>query len=120
MRFYELTAGEIMLGGILDTCFSLESLRRQIVLMPQSPAFFHDTIRENLLVAQPTAADSEIQELCERTGIWPILVEAYGGGPPNPQILSPEFLSGGEKKKFSFLRFLPPSPSIFFFFLQTP
>jgi ATP-binding cassette subfamily B protein len=114
MRFYELAAGEILLGGIPHTRFSLESLRRQIVLMPQSPAFFHDTIRENLLVAQPTAADSEIQELCERTGIWPILVEAYGEDPLNRQFSSGNLLSGGQKKLFALTRCLLRRPSILF------
>ena len=114
MRFYELAAGEILLGGIPHTRFSLESLRRQIVLMPQSPAFFHDTIRENLLVAQPTAADGEIQELCERTGIWPVLVEAYGGDPLNRQFSSGNLLSGGQKKLFALTRCLLRRPSILF------
>jgi ABC-type multidrug transport system fused ATPase/permease subunit len=114
MRFYDLAAGEILLGGIPHTRFSLESLRRQIVLMPQSPAFFHDTIRENLLVAQPTAADSEIQELCERTGIWPVLVEAYGGDPLNRQFSSGNLLSGGQKKLFALTRCLLRRPSILF------
>src|ERR1700740_2906479 len=68
LRFYELSSGEILLGGIPHTQFSLESLRRQIVLMPQSPAFFHDTIRENLRVARPAATDAEIQWLCARHG----------------------------------------------------
>jgi ATP-binding cassette subfamily B protein len=114
MRFYELAAGEILLGGIPHTHFSLESLRRQIVLMPQSPAFFHDTIRENLLVAQPTATDIEIQELCERTGIWPILVEAYSRDPLNRQFSSGNLLSGGQKKLFALTRCLLRRPSILF------
>ncbi|MBV9733769.1 MAG: ABC transporter ATP-binding protein, partial [Verrucomicrobia bacterium] len=88
LRFYELSAGEILLGGIPHTRFSLESLRRQIVLMPQSPAFFHDTIRENLRVARPAATDAEIQELCERTGIWSVLGEAYGQVPLDRQFAS--------------------------------
>src|ERR1700740_1219039 len=86
LRFYELSAGEILLGGISHTRFSLESLRRQIVLMPQSPAFFHDTIRENLRFARPAATDAEIQELCERTGIWSMLLEAYGQAPLDRQV----------------------------------
>ena len=114
MRFYELAAGEILLGGIPHTHFSLESLRRQIVLMPQSPAFFHDTIRENLLVAQPAATDNEIQELCERTRIWPILVEAYGEDPLNRQFASGNLLSGGQKKLFALTRCLLRRPSILF------
>ena len=114
MRFYELTAGEILLGGIQHTRFSLESLRRQIVLMPQVPAFFHDTIRENLLVAQPTATDTEIRELCERTGIWPVLVEAYGGDPLNREFSSGNLLSGGQKKLFALTRCLLRKPAILF------
>lgn len=114
LRFYDLSAGEILLGGVPHTRFSLESLRRQIVLMPQSPAFFYDTIRENLLVAQPTATDNEIQQICERTDIWPILVEAYGQDPLNQQFSSGSLLSGGQKKLFALTRCLLRKPSILF------
>jgi ATP-binding cassette subfamily B protein len=114
LRFYELSAGEILLGGIPHTQFSLESLRRQIVLMPQSPAFFHDTIRENLRVARPAATDAEIQELCERTGVWSILVEAYGQVPLDRQFASGNVLSGGQKKLFALTRCLLRKPSILF------
>jgi ATP-binding cassette, subfamily B, bacterial len=118
LRFYELAEGEILLGGIPHTRFSLESLRRQIVLMPQAPAFFHDTIRENLLVAQPAATDAEIRELCERTRIWPVLVEAYGQDPLNRQFSSGTLLSGGQKKLFALTRCLLRQPS--FLFLDEP
>jgi ABC-type multidrug transport system fused ATPase/permease subunit len=114
LRFYELSAGEILLGGISHTRFSLESLRRQIVLMPQSPAFFHDTVRENLRVARPAATDAEIQELCERTGIWSILSEAYGQAPLDRQFTSGNLLSGGQKKLFALTRCLLRKPSILF------
>ncbi|HYZ74634.1 MAG TPA: ABC transporter ATP-binding protein, partial [Chthoniobacterales bacterium] len=112
LRFYELSSGEILLGGISHTRFSLESLRRQIVLMPQSPAFFHDTIRENLRVARPAATDLEIQELCERTGIWSVLGEAYGQDPLDRQFASGNLLSGGQKKLFALTRCLLRKPSI--------
>ncbi len=82
--------------------------------MPQSPAFFHDTIRENLLVAQPTATDSDIQQICERTDIWPILIEAYGQDPLNQQFSSGSLLSGGQKKLFALTRCLLRKPSILF------
>jgi ATP-binding cassette, subfamily B, bacterial len=114
LRFYELSSGEILLGGIPHTRFSLESLRRQIVLMPQSPAFFHDTIRENLRVARPAATDAEIQELCERTGIWSVLGEAYGQAPLHRQFASGNLLSGGQKKLFALTRCLLRKPSILF------
>jgi ATP-binding cassette, subfamily B, bacterial len=114
LRFYELSSGEILLGGIPHTRFSLESLRRQIVLMPQSPAFFHDTIRENLRVARPAATDAEIQALCERTGIWSVLADAYGQAPLDRQFASGNLLSGGQKKLFALTRCLLRKPSILF------
>ena len=109
-----LSDGEILLGVIPHTRFSLESLRCQIVLMPLSPAFFHDTIRENLRVARPAATDVEIQELCERTGIWSILLEAYGQTPLDRQFASGSLLSGGQKKLFALTRCLLRKPSILF------
>ena len=118
MRFYELSTGEILLGGIPHTHFSLESLRRQIVLMPQAPAFFHDTVRQNLIVAQPAATDDELRALCEQTGIWPILVEAYGQNPLDRQFGSGNLLSGGQKKLFALTRCLLRKPS--FLFLDEP
>jgi ATP-binding cassette subfamily B protein len=114
LRFYELSAGEILFGGVPHTQFSLESLRRQIVLMPQSPAFFHDTVRENLRVARPAATDPELQELCERTGIWAILAEAYGQAPLDRQFSSGNLLSGGQKKLFALTRCLLRKPSVLF------
>ena len=114
LRFYELSGGEILLGGVRHTQFSLERLRQQIVLMPQSPAFFYDTIRENLRVARPAVTDAEIQELCERTGIWSILVEAYGQAPLDRQFSSGNLLSGGQKKLFALTRCLLRKPSVLF------
>jgi ATP-binding cassette subfamily B protein len=118
LRFYELSHGEILLGGIPHSRFAINSLRRHIVLMAQAPAFFHDTIRENFRIAKPAATDDELQALGETTGIWSVLVEAYGSTPLDEQFLAGGRLSGGQRKLFALTRCLLAEPS--YLFLDEP
>jgi ATP-binding cassette, subfamily B, bacterial len=46
-------------------------------MMSQFPAFFHDTLRENLRIAKPDATDEELISICRTTGMLDIL-EAKG------------------------------------------
>jgi ABC-type multidrug transport system fused ATPase/permease subunit len=101
LRLYDLQGGEILLGGRPTTSFTLKSLRRQISMMAQSPAFFDLTIRENFQVAKPGATDDEIRLVAEKTGLWPILVQSFGPNPLDQQFHSGMALSGGQKRKFS-------------------
>jgi ABC-type multidrug transport system fused ATPase/permease subunit len=112
LRFYEPIAGEILIGGKPHTEISLQDLRQQVVLMHQSPAFFHDTIRENMRMANHDATDNDICELCQKTALWPILVEAYGPNPLDCQFAAGAALSGGQKKLFALTRCLLRNPSI--------
>ena len=101
LRLYDSQSGEILLGGKATTSLTLRSLRRQISMMAQSPAFFDLTIRENFQVAKPGATDDEIRGMAEKTGLWPILANAFGPNPLDQQFHSGVALSGGQKRKFS-------------------
>jgi ATP-binding cassette subfamily B protein len=114
LRFYELEHGEILIGGIPHTRRSLDSLRQHIVLMHQNPVFFYDTIRENFLVSNPRATDTEIRDQCEQTRLWQILLETYGPEPLNRQFFAGSYLSGGQKKLFALTRCLLRNPTILF------
>ena len=112
LRFYEPESGEILIGGMPHRSLPLSTLRRKVVLMHQSPAFFHDTIRENFLIANPKATDDEIRALCEKTPLWRILNNAYGANPLDQQFVGGNFLSGGQKKLFAITRCLLRDPTI--------
>jgi ABC-type multidrug transport system fused ATPase/permease subunit len=112
LRFYESQEGQILLGGRPHTSIPLNALRQQIVLMHQSPAFFHDTIRENFLIANPDATDQQIRVLCEKTPLWSILENSYGSDPLDRPFGAGNFLSGGEKKLFALTRCLLRNPGI--------
>jgi ABC-type multidrug transport system fused ATPase/permease subunit len=118
LRFYDPQQGQILVGGIPNSAFTLHSLRRHIVLMSQFPAFFYDSTRENFLVAQPTATDREIQTLCEETGLWQILHDSLGRNPLDEQFAAGACLSGGQKKLFALTRCLLRKPT--FLFLDEP
>src|SRR4029077_11880229 len=109
---YEPQEGQILLGGRPHTSIPLNALRQQIVLMHQLPAFFHDTIRENFLIANPDATDQQIRALCEKTPLWSILENSYGSDPLDRPFGAGNFLSGGERKLFALTRCLLRNPGI--------
>ncbi|HSH37912.1 MAG TPA: ABC transporter ATP-binding protein, partial [Chthoniobacterales bacterium] len=112
LRFYEPENGRILIGGVPHTELQLGTLRQHVVLMHQMPAFFHDTIRENFLIANPAATDADIQALCEKTPLWRILNDAYGSNPLDRQFVAGNSLSGGQKKLFAITRCLLRNPTI--------
>jgi ABC-type multidrug transport system fused ATPase/permease subunit len=121
LRFYDAQRGTIELNGTPHTELELSDLRRRVVLMSRAPAFFQNTVRENLLLARPDASDEKLREECERTGIWPLLQEALTHGTGNPldaPFHAGEALSGAQRKLFALTRCLLRDPE--YLFLDEP
>ncbi len=114
LRFFDIQAGEILLGGRPIRDFTLESLRRHISLLVQAPAFFYDTLRENMRVANPEATDEQIEQACRLTGIWDVLVVRLGAKPLDQELAAGSMLSGGQKRRLALSRSLLRKPSIIF------
>ena len=60
LRFFPLHSGKILIDGQEVAHITLESLRRQIALIPQDPLLFHRTLRENICYGKPEATEAEI------------------------------------------------------------
>jgi ATP-binding cassette subfamily B protein len=60
LRFFPLHSGKILIDGQAIADITLESLRRQIALIPQDPLLFHRTLRENIAYGKPEATEAEI------------------------------------------------------------
>jgi ATP-binding cassette subfamily B protein len=60
LRFFPLKEGKISIDGQEIATITLESLRRQIALIPQDPVLFHRTLRENISFGKPDATEDEI------------------------------------------------------------
>ena len=65
MRFYALEKGRILIDNQDLAKITLESLRRQVALIPQEPILFHRTLRENILYGRPGATDDELIKAAE-------------------------------------------------------
>jgi subfamily B ATP-binding cassette protein MsbA len=60
MRFYDPTAGEILLDGLPILKMRKADLREQIAFVPQQPVLFNTTVAENIALARPSASRQEV------------------------------------------------------------
>src|SRR5437899_2118685 len=122
LRFYDPHQGQIMVGGRPTTDYTPDTLRQRIAMMSKFPAFFFDTVRENLRMAKPAATDDELQGICERTGVWRILSQklphSETGSILDANLAAGKTLSGGERKLLALTRCLLRDPT--FLFLDEP
>jgi len=68
-RFYDPTAGRVCIDGHDIKGVTLDSLRRQLGVVPQEPFLFAGTIRENLAFARPSVSDAEVAEAIRAVGL---------------------------------------------------
>jgi len=103
LRFYPITSGRILIDQQDISQITLESLRGQISLIPQEPALFHRTIKENISYGRPTATESEIIEAAKIANCHEFIEKCEHGyntllGERGTK------LSGGEKQRISIAR----------------
>jgi ATP-binding cassette, subfamily C, bacterial CydC len=105
LRFWDPLSGEIRLGGCGVGLYAQEDLRARIGVVSQNTHVFNDTLRANLLLADPEATDAalhgalaraRLEELVERL---PRGLDSYVG----EQGLA---LSGGERQRLAVARVL--------------
>jgi ATP-binding cassette subfamily B protein len=68
-RFYDPTAGHIYIDDIPLESVTIQSLRRQLGVVPQEPFLFSGTIRDNVAFARPDATDEEVLEAIDAVGL---------------------------------------------------
>ncbi len=59
-RFWDVTGGRIALDGVDIRQLSFADLRGAIGLVPQEPALFSGTVRDNIAYARPDASDVDV------------------------------------------------------------
>ena len=68
-RFYEPTQGSIKVGNYLIQDLDLDSLRKQIAIVPQDSVLFHNTIKHNINYGNLQAADDEVVKAAQMAEI---------------------------------------------------
>lgn len=66
LRQHELTGGAITIDGQNIAEVTQDSLRQAIAVVPQEPALFHRTIKENIAYGKPDATEEEIIEVAKK------------------------------------------------------
>jgi ATP-binding cassette subfamily C protein CydC len=70
LRFWEYQAGDIRLGGRDLRRYNPEDVRRLMGVVSQNTYLFNDTIRGNLLMANPQAGQADLIRVAQQAGIY--------------------------------------------------
>ncbi|MFJ1615109.1 MULTISPECIES: ABC transporter ATP-binding protein [unclassified Streptomyces] len=65
LRMTDIDAGRILIGGQDISRLRQADVRSLIAYVPQDPAMFHRTLRDNIAFARPGATDAEIRRAAE-------------------------------------------------------
>jgi len=110
-RLYDPTGGRILIDGHDLRDIRLESLSTQIGMVTQETYLFHDTIRTNLVYANPQATQAEIEKAAKAANIHNFIMEL----PDKYDTVVGERgyrLSGGEKQRVALARVILKNPGI--------
>jgi ATP-binding cassette subfamily C protein CydC len=105
LRFWDPTTGEVRLGGRGVRGYEGESLRREFAVVSQNTHVFNDTLRGNLLIARPEAANEELEHVLGQAQLSE-LVRRLPKGLDSPLGEQGLRLSGGERQRIAVARAL--------------
>ena len=105
LRFRDPQGGEIRLGGRSLSEYAQEDVRRLVSVVPQSTHVFNDTLRNNLLLADPEANDEALGLALERARISSF-IERLPDGLDTYVGEHGSRLSGGERRRLAVARAL--------------
>ncbi|SFE35447.1 ABC transporter ATP-binding protein [Peptostreptococcus sp. D1] len=111
-RFYDVSEGEILIGGAKITNISTEELMKNISMVFQNVYLFEDTIMNNIRLAKPNASDEEVISAARKAGCHDFIKNL----PKEYETKIGEAgstLSGGEKQRIAIARaILKDSPIV--------
>ena len=110
-RLYDVTDGTIYIGGKDIRTYSLESLRKEVILVLQKNVLFSGTVKDNIRWGKDDATDEEIISVLKKAQAYDFVMEMENGmdtwieqGGVN--------VSGGQRQRLTIARALIAEPKI--------
>ncbi len=110
-RFYDVSAGSVLIDGYDVRDVTIESLRRQIGIVLQDTTLFTGTIRENIAFGKPEATQEEI-EAAAKAALAHDIIMSFPDGYETRVGERGTTLSGGQKQRIAIARALLLDPRI--------
>ena len=110
-RLYDVTAGEVRVGGRNVKDYDMASLRNQVSVVLQNNVLFSGSIYDNLRWGDPNASDEECQRAC-RLACADDFIRSFPDGYNTHIEQGGNNVSGGQKQRLCIARALLKNPKI--------
>ena len=110
-RFYDVTAGEILIDGRNIKDYTLASLREKFGMVSQETILFNDTIENNILLGDLNASHEEVVAAAKVANADGFIVDTPEGYNTNIGDRGSK-LSGGQRQRLSIARAVLKNPEI--------
>ncbi|HBF35778.1 MAG TPA: ABC transporter, partial [Firmicutes bacterium] len=110
-RLYDVTEGELLVGGHNVREYKLEKLRSDVAMVLQKNVLFSGTIRENLKWGNDNAGEAEIIEACKAAQAHDF-IRSFPDGYETQLGQGGVNVSGGQKQRLCIARALLKKPKI--------
>jgi ATP-binding cassette subfamily C protein CydC len=105
LRFWEYNQGSIRLGGHELKSLNSKELRNMFGIVPQQSHLFNASIRDNILLAKPSASEAELKQAIDNAELSE-LIELLPLGYDTMVGQNGYALSGGERQRIAIARAL--------------
>ncbi|QFZ22197.1 ABC transporter ATP-binding protein [Saccharothrix syringae] len=110
-RLYDVDAGAVRLSGVDVRDLTADAIRDALGMVTQDGHLFHESIRDNLLLARPSATEDELWDVLRRARLVD-LVESLPDGLDTVVGERGYRLSGGERQRLTIARLLLARPRV--------
>jgi len=110
-RLYDATRGTVSIDGVDVRDLTFPSLTDTVGVVSQETYLFHETVRENLRFAKPSASDEEIEDAARAAQIHELIARLPDGYDTMVGERGYRF-SGGEKQRMAIARTILRNPPV--------